>query len=158
MSMQQGTVSRAPEYAVWPSDEPLCGHYVLALVGDGDRIPCRKLPDFCAVCAGSFKQMVTFEAEYVFERAEGPVWLCRLPADDDPARDHWHTAVGYRVNRTQRTRSAAFVLETGFETLVYATEGLWGGARGRMLKSRWTTMSIEAARAGRYMSLLSIAR
>jgi hypothetical protein len=144
--MNQAMLNMAPEYAVRRADEPHCGHYALALAGNGDYIPCRKLPDFCSGCHDAFVAMVICEAEYVFKRADKSVWVCRIPADDDPARDRWHTAVGYRINKVQSTRSGAFVLQTDSETLVYATKGLWGGATGRMLKSRWTTVSTEAAR------------
>jgi hypothetical protein len=88
--------------------------------------------------------MVISESEHVFDRCRDRVWLCRIPADDDPCRGSWHLPVGSRIGSCG-DRAAAFVIETPRETVVVSTDALWGG-RGRMLRGRWSELAISTVR------------
>lgn len=134
-----------PLYALLDRSEVPCPHLVMAQVGNGDSIPCYRLPEPCSRCWPRFELMLRTEAEFVLERCDqGKAWLCRVPADDDPFRGQWHLAVGSRL-RAFGSDAAACALETLDMTVIISSHPLWGGS-GRMLRSRWQQVDVGAVR------------
>ncbi|MHB1510120.1 MAG: hypothetical protein ACYCST_12145 [Acidimicrobiales bacterium] len=126
-----------PSYAILGNGDELCEHILLVPMSNGESVPCFRLPVACASCRDRFDDMVLAESAYVLDRCDGGgVWVRRIPAHDDPARDGWHLLVGRRIQAFGKA-GAAFVVQVADESVVVSTNPLWG-CGGRMLKARWS--------------------
>ena len=120
----------------------------MALLGNGDSLPCWVLPVPCDRCWERFANMVSVEMEHVLDRCQDRrAFVYKAPASDDVARGRWHNFVGARVKAFGKD-AAAFVIELPTETRFVATHGLWGGP-GRMLRQNWAEVPVDGAHRGR---------
>ena len=72
--------SVVPEYAVFTPGQVPCEHLVMAPLGNGDHLPCRRLPAPCDRCWDRFVSMVTIEVESVLDqRRDGRAFVYRAP-------------------------------------------------------------------------------